>query len=145
MISLMAPRIWLFACLGYVFAVPVEISSGNNASVTKRDTLAVSLSAHFVSHNILTDTHIIKALQYPYSLQLHLSVIPVRQYSWFIFQGPQGIAVDPCQEYDENNLFQQVFVGRTFSNTDDALNHPPFPDSKVSRHFFELVCSFVEC
>ncbi|KAL1799491.1 hypothetical protein ACET3X_003528 [Alternaria dauci] len=81
-----------------------------------------------------------QALQYPYSLQILLSVVPVRQYHWFIYQGPQGIAVDPCQDHDGQmpEGFKRVFYGTMFNGKDDDINHPPFPDRKVSGPPIEL-------
>ncbi|CAI9628923.1 unnamed protein product [Alternaria burnsii] len=113
MTTLMASLLWLLACLSCVSAVPVEVFASNDTSILRRGTT--------------------NALQYPYSLQLLLSVAGVHQYRWFIYQGPQGIAVDPCQDHDGQMPaeFKRVFYGSMFQDEDDAINHPPFPDRKV--------------
>ncbi|KAG9193690.1 hypothetical protein G6011_03725 [Alternaria panax] len=62
-----------------------------------------------------------------------MSVSPVRRYHWLIYQGPQGVAVDFCQDHDGQMPvgFKRVYYGMMFKDKDDAINNPPFPKGAV--------------
>ncbi|KAI4682216.1 uncharacterized protein J4E88_005106 [Alternaria novae-zelandiae] len=111
MLNLLTSLVWLLACLSLVPAVPVDTLAGNVTSMARRDTANAS--------------------PYPYSLQLILSKFPVRRYNWFIFQGPQGIAVDPCLDPKDDPNFERVYFGRELAGEEDDIAHPPFPPLSV--------------
>ncbi|KAI4961030.1 hypothetical protein J4E86_000055 [Alternaria arbusti] len=109
MLNWLTSLVWLFACLSLVLAIPVDTLAGNVTSIARRDTAS-----------------------YPYSLQLILSKFPVRRYNWFIFQGPQGIAVDPCLDPKDDPNFERVYFGRELAGEEDDIAHPPFPPSSTA-------------
>ena len=133
MLNLLTPLVWLLACLSLVSAVPVDTLAGNVTSIARRDTASVGSSALLTQSCSTLANEANYALQYPYSLQLILSKFPVRRYNWFIFQGPQGIAVDPCLEPKDDPNFERVYFGRELAGEEDDIAHPPFPPLSVSR------------
>jgi len=137
MLNWLTSLVWLLACPSLVLAVPVDTLAGNVTSIARRNTASVCLSALLIQSCSTLANEANYALQYPYSLQLILSKFPVRRYNWFIFQGPQGIAVDPCLDPKDDPNFDRVDFGREFAGEDDDIAHPPFPPSSVSRPFFK--------
>ena len=63
---------------------------------------------------------------YPYSLQLHLSEVKEKYHVWDIFQGPSGVAVNPCGD----SRFEKVYHGEPGWHTNlPDMDHPPFPQN----------------
>ncbi|CAG5159064.1 uncharacterized protein ALTATR162_LOCUS5394 [Alternaria atra] len=100
--------VYLITCLGFALAVPVEQFAGN-----------------------ITAGNVKGEGPYPYSLQIQLELVKDNRYVWTIFQGPSGVAVNPCGD----SRFERVYHGAEgyymadmdMNNPPNVRNYEPFP------------------
>ncbi|KAL1799492.1 hypothetical protein ACET3X_003529 [Alternaria dauci] len=103
----MAPWITLLlglvACLGFALAAPIEESASDVTPVILRG-----------------------EGPYPYSLQIQVEEVKPFYYVWDIFQGPSGVAVNPCGD----TRFEKVYHGEPGWHTDKPdMDRPPYPQN----------------
>jgi hypothetical protein len=58
---------------------------------------------------------------YTASIQIFLSCYAVRDYYWVLYQGPCGVAVNPCKP----GAFKLAAMSREFDYTRNDIDHPP--------------------
>lgn len=63
---------------------------------------------------------------YPYSLQIQVEEVDTKYYVWDIFQGPSGVAVNPCGD----TRFEKVYHGEPGWHTNKPdMDSPPYPQN----------------
>ncbi|KAI4636284.1 uncharacterized protein J4E88_005105 [Alternaria novae-zelandiae] len=99
MSSLITYLVWLFLGLGFVLAAPAE---------------------QFADHPTAGQG------PYPYSLQIQVEEVDTKYYVWDIFQGPSGVAVNPCGD----TRFEKVYHGEPGWHTNKPdMDSPPYPQN----------------
>lgn len=91
--------------------------------------------AHEYKHNPINPSPPPASASETRSVQIHLRKLRYR-YSWFVYDGPQGIPVDPCNS--SKNSFNMVAFDLLENNKNVIIDNPPYPGSVSSGRKFRL-------